>query len=311
MDRDDGSILDQPAAGDRDDRHIVYAEDGRWVYRASALGGCRTALVAARLGLPPVGGVPEAVRRAAADGWRWEEVVATEMALVRRQETVELAVSDDIFVRGHIDGLVVTDEGELMCRLVEVKTVSGEVGWRSLADALAAQPRWRLQIAAYAAGLGLHRVRLVVVDRRTGERTVLDGPAPDAAEVVERVREVEEIAASTSLPADADCGEPWCRYRYLHADDRTDATDMEDVAEAYFELSRQLAVVQKAKDAVRDRLVALGKGRYVTPSWHVTVSRYSSRRVDADALKRDGLYERYSKEIETTRVTVTRKKDGR
>jgi len=63
-------------------------------------------------------------------------------------------------------------------------------------------------------------------------------------------------------------------------------------------------IVREAKDGVEKKISAIAGGYSI--SW----SRFETSRVDSDALKRDGLYEKYVKKSESGRFTITEKKAG-
>lgn len=80
------------------------------VYRASELGGCSRFLIGKRMGyteMPP----PENFQRYFDRGNEVEEAAVAEYEqggyeITRRQETVEVKITDTISVVGHIDGVI-------------------------------------------------------------------------------------------------------------------------------------------------------------------------------------------------------------
>ena len=90
------------------DEPAVYLEDGRWVYRASAVGGCVRALYLARTGIRAQS-PPPFVQRIYDAGNRGEERVLTMLAqqgwtVGDCQKRVELNVGNAAMIRGHVDG---------------------------------------------------------------------------------------------------------------------------------------------------------------------------------------------------------------
>lgn len=97
-----------------DDRPAVYEENGRVIYRASALGGCPRMLSALRMGYEPTPPPPE-IQRVFDEGHLHEDSMCEWVEsrfgweLVREVE-VEFPVSSSVIVRGHIDADIVGED---------------------------------------------------------------------------------------------------------------------------------------------------------------------------------------------------------
>lgn len=92
-----------------DNRPPVYYEQGRWVYRASSLGSCPKALMAARMGMQPAPPPPK-LQAAFDEGHAAESLILEQAAdwfeadIHSHQETVEIKVDSKTLIRGSIDG---------------------------------------------------------------------------------------------------------------------------------------------------------------------------------------------------------------
>ena len=87
----------------------------------------------------------------------------------------------------------------------------------------------------------------------------------------------------------------------------------------YLEISASIKMFEEKKKAISNALkvTLLEKTKQpgkemkigaIAGKFNISWSRYESKRVDTEALKKAGLYEQYSKKIETGRFTVTEKK---
>ena len=259
-----------------DCRPITYVEDdGTVVYRASAIGGCRVALIASRLGIEPAG-TPDAVREAAGQGVELEDVALGRLLLdgwdlkqgqrqVERE--VRLSSGTTALVRGHVDSIGDPRDGGGAC-VVEVKSRNERDFSRLVAEGLAAVPeshQW--QMSAYAHALGLERVAYVAISRANpADLHVLLLPAPVPwADIEARVVDVEEALLWGELPVCHGKRDTWCSYYHLHEPRPFEAAhDIAEAAHDYHEALTAEKAWAERKEALRGPLLAaLGERKRV------------------------------------------------
>ena len=209
------------------DEPAVYLEDGRWVYRASAVGGCVRALYLARTGIRAQS-PPPFVQRIYDAGNRGEERVLTMLAqqgwtVGDCQKRVELNVGNAAMIRGHVDGAGYRgSEPEL---LVEIKCL-GETyreGWAR--DKWDAFPHYRTQLAAMMYAGGWRRALFVLGQKNSaGDVTGIDiyhidEPPMALADVKRRVMQVEKAAKEGKEPGCDREQTPFCPYAFIHDED--------------------------------------------------------------------------------------------
>jgi len=259
-----------------DCRPITYVEDdGTVVYRASAIGGCRVALIASRLGIEPAG-TPDRVREAAAQGVDLEDVALGQLLLngwelEQGQRLVErefhLSTGTRVLVRGHVDSIGDPGDGHGPV-VVEVKSRSERDFARLVSEGLSAIPeshQW--QMSAYAHALGLERVAYVAISRANpADLHVLLLSVPVSwADIEARVVDVEEAVLWGELPVCHGKRDTWCSYYHLHEPRPYD--EAHEIAEAAHDYHEAL-IAEKAwserKEALRAPLLAaLGERKRV------------------------------------------------
>lgn len=299
--------------GEADSRPSVYLEGDRTVFRASALGGCIRALVAARLGYDPLP-FDEAAELRMGEGNLHEPAIVAWLeqkgwTVTDQQREVELTVAGTIVIRGHIDG-----NGRLTgpTRLVEIKAMGRDPYRRWVVDRFASNERYAWQVSTYMHALDLPGL-FVVKNRDSGEVDVLevDKPPVSLAKIKARVVQVEAIARRGDFP-DCDTDYTWnCPYRFLHdqkalplgpvADDEVDA-----LAAAYDRARAQATQADTMKKLARDRLadVVRDRGKVRTGTWSVSCSVQTRTQIDMAKLKAEVDVSPYevTSEIETVRV---------
>jgi hypothetical protein len=259
-----------------DCRPITYVEDnGTIVYRASAIGICRVALIASRLGIEP-SGTPDQVREAAAQGVELEDVALGRLLLdgwelEQGQRLVErevpLSSGATALVRGHVDSIGDPRDGGGSV-VVEVKSRSERDFARLVAEGLAAIPESHLwQMSAYAHTLGLKRVAYVAISRANpADLHVLLIPAPVTwTDIEARVVDVEEAVLWGELPVCHGKRDTWCPYYHLHeARPYDEAHDIAEAARDYHEAAAAERAWSERKDLLRGPLLAaLGERKRV------------------------------------------------
>lgn len=264
------------------DGALVQVTNKQVVYRASALGTpCTKALVAARqeyTELPPPKNIAKAYQR----GHDYEPVVLEEMKkygwiVYGQQETVELNLTGNIMVRGHIDGKGVHPQLSPVMerRVVEVKTQTDTSwkdfernGWES-----GFFPKYKWQTSAYMHATGLKLV-LVRYNVETGEMGYewIDEAWYGVDEIRRYVLGVEGLARTEVLPDECDARYYPCPFFYLHGDeDMREMVDDEHIESLARERDRARieakTAEQRRKEADKALSLALGgPGKYQTVS---------------------------------------------
>lgn len=274
-----------------DCRPITYVEDdGTVIYRASAIGGCRVALIASRLGIEP-GGSPQQVQEAAEMGSHLEDVALGQLLLQgwtleqgQRlcEREVQLRSGALALVRGHVDSIGDPQDGGGAV-LVEVKSRNERDFARVVAEGLAAVPeshQW--QMSAYAHALGLERVAYVAISRANpADLHVLLLPVPVPwTDIEARVVDVEESVAWGDLPVcHGKRDGTWCSYYHLHeARPYDQANDLAAQALDYHEAATAEKAWAERKEALRAPLLAaLGERKRVVAG-DITVEVHVDRR---------------------------------
>jgi len=247
-------------------------------YRASALGGCDLALLAARLDYDVVPIREDApIMKVFAAGHRIEDEVLAQFPTVRhRQQETILQVTGKIMVVGHIDGIDDYDNS-----IVEVKSQSQEEWDRFERHHWDAGffPKYKWQVSSYMLSLptifGGHRTLKLIRALRgedgewTGETSIshVDNPFYTVAQIRERILKIEAAAATGVLMAECTPTFP-CPYFYLHEEiDREliDDDSIEVLAREYGEAMAAEAVAKGKKANTRKALrAALDGDKYRT-----------------------------------------------
>lgn len=198
------------------------------VYRASGLGTCTRALVAARQGYEA------AEPDSQADTYMGEGVLHEDHVLKRMerdgeweirgraQEEIELEVKDTVtkdykvVIRGHIDEIARNTENGFD-HLVEVKTMSESRFRQWQKNGFRDFPGYALQFSTYMIELDMPGV-FVVKNRNTGEVvwTVYEEPPVSKIELATLVSTVELLATQGELPPCDDKESWYCKFSYLH-----------------------------------------------------------------------------------------------
>lgn len=302
---------------------VVIAADGTITYRASALGGCDMALLAARLEYEPVRGTPEGIAKVFAAGHRIEdEVLATLPHVKFRQAEVKVDVTSRLKIVGHIDGIDIRS-GEL----VEIKSQNreewdrfGRDGWDS-----GLFPKYKWQVSAYMWALNKRLTLIRALRDENGEWTGdlatsrVEAPFKSLADLRNRVLRIEAAAATGVLSAECTPSFP-CPYFYLHEEiDRELITDetVDMLAREYEDARRREATAKGQKEHAR-RALRLGvENDKITTHSGVKVTFYTAR--NPPALDRPALVselEKHGKKLDdfmtqtsSERVRVTLPKE--
>lgn len=316
----------------------VNVYDDTITYRASALGSCMNALVAARLGYREMP-TPPKLKKIFEAGNALEDIAIAKMLdmgfpIADRQREVVLQVTDTIAVVGHIDGRTTINGIPVV---FDVKS-QGQRAWQDTDRAfdIWSQPlfaKYLWQFSVYSLVLG-ERPVVVRIMRNDGEAEGVcadDIHEMDVLEVPEdrlysiddikaRVLEVERLAQRDTPPA---CTENsyGCPYAYIHQSDEDEDvmalftqsadTPYDELVAQHQEISTQIKALETELSAVRAKIVdALhndGCEKLVTHNGTtVSLSTYSAKSLDYKAIKDAGIDLRpWYREKITERLTVT------
>jgi hypothetical protein len=255
------------------DAPTVAVSDGKVLYRASALGGCKRRLLAARLGYDPKP-PPARLQQAFARG---HELEPTILALLEtnygwtlesgsNQASMELHLGSgpdgrELYVVGHVDALG-TPPGGTHYMPVDAKAFAQSTMDSFLADGILAFPHYAWQQSAYCEGFGVNKFCLPLYNKDTKQLTVkvYETHPYSYDDIQARVYEIEELAAAHYDITTVQCDASWgCPYDYLH-----DVKTPDQLPEAltalvnnYLLASRKAAAFAKAKKVLAD-LIADG-----------------------------------------------------
>ena len=316
----------------RDDRPDVYPEGRYWVYRASAIGGCIRALLAARLGfnpvLPPTQEAADILEEALEYGRAQEEVILDELRAdgwtIEAQQT-ELEIRfGNVIIRGHLDA-VASKNGQR--RGVEIKTAGKDRFQRFVRHGLGytGDPvirKWAYQVSFYMARTGLPWVVVTQERVEQGRGALhflwLDRPPVPVLDILRRVKKVEQLAqdgalSTTTCDVEHDF---FCPFRYLcvhpatpEEQDAMRAAVIDEWAEKYLRGQALEKQGKALKDEARAQLLELvGKGNKTrTERYQVSFSTYQDVRYDTAAMEAHFGSEAlapFKKTVERDRISV-------
>ena len=307
------------------------------VYRASALGGCDKALVAARLGYTPMD-PPEQFAYYFARGEQVEVEVINwlhENDYKVRDQQLEVVIDCPMgaAIVGHLDGIVTSPQGgEFVGEIKRMTTVAYDEFCLKTWDTPGLIQKYKWQLSAYmvATGLpGLVVVREGFTEKDLAEahakgkwlvaRTrVVEVPKPfyDRTELVRRVVELE-LLARKGLPET--CSNPSypCSWFYLHSEENngllpasTDGGRIQALVSAYRSAQAGERVSKELLDTARRELVAAMEGsKKVVTDTGVTVTKFMKKnppRWDEQAMVADGVdVGKYRSQSSSEQVRVT------
>lgn len=303
--------------------YVRIRDDGVVEYRASALGGCDMALLAARLGYDAIPlKVDSPIMKAFDRGNRIEdEVMAKMVGITERQQEIYLDITNKLKVVGHIDGY-----HRLSDTVIEVKSQRKEPWdlFKAYRWNAGLFPKYKWQVScymhAYQAPLRLIRVLVDENGEQVEEdHSFVDEPFYSIAEIRARMLRVEATAATGVLAAECQPTFP-CPYFYLHDEIDRELIDDEAVdalAHEYEDARADEKAAGGRKDAVRRALrEAVEQDRYRTTSG-IRVTFYTSKnppRLDREILdpfleKHGRKFEDFTTQGESERLRVTLPKE--
>lgn len=223
-----------------DNRNITYIDDdGTIVYRASAVGGCITQLVASRLGYEPIAHSEETLllfekgNLAEPRINTWLEENGYELA--DQQLETELSIVPGIVIRGHIDatGIKRSTNGDVdrtpQRILIEDKFMGKTSYAKWTSSGVDSFPRYEYQTSIYCHSLGLQHYRVAIETDAAGDDSLLYDisaertPKYSIGQLRLRILAVEKAVKAVELPACDNTSFP-CPYYYLHDKDDAKST---------------------------------------------------------------------------------------
>lgn len=303
---------------------IVEVVGDRVVYRASALGGCQKALIAARVGFdalePKVKPAFFEAGNKAEDDW-FAAAAKTGRTFTGQQMEVTLQLTGNIAVVGHIDGLEIGKDrrGDWT---IEVKSMSGnewaKVNWQNVWAHPGLVQKYKWQMSVYILAREGRPLNAVFYNRDTGETKefLVKEPWYTVDDVRARVLAIEVAAREADLPQLCDIPSYPCPYFYLHEDQLPEelvGPELQALAGQYYDAQQKEKVAKAVKDQTKLSLMKnLGVGKYESGEWKVTV--YEARNppsYDMGKMAEDGVdVLKYQKITTSTRLRITRKEMG-
>ncbi len=293
-----------------DNRSIVYHENGNTIYRASAVGSCIKALVAAGLGYQEhrpantsdildlaaeEGNLHEdaIIDRLAADGYRFDPAA---------QQVIEIRVIPNVYIRGHIDGIVKPPKAQHR-RVFEAKSMSKDrfKRWKAGGFDQSEFFRYAVQISCYMEALGMNAV-YAVKDRNSGELDIQELKTPPIAwdYIKRKVITAQQHILREKLPdCVASSGEKYfCAFGYLHDEDYGEHDDGEvdhstqtliaEFAAEHHKLGQEIKRLEALQDERREigkrmlNLIGEHGPKYVSAGGYKVTRVDSSRKVVLD-----------------------------
>lgn len=244
--------------------------NGHHIYRASSLGGCSKAIIAARLDYDPMD-PPESMGQVFAEGNLHETAVidwlkgrAFRVQDVQLETVIHCPLN--CLIIGHIDGVVEWSvRSGATCRAVlEVKSMSDaafkEFSTKRWATSGLIQ-KYKWQLSAYMVALGLPGM-VVVKNRNNGQHLIVEVPEPfyDSSQLVARVVSLE-IQARKGLPESCDNPSYPCPFYYLHEEKAPELVGSAGLASQGQPASPELGLLVAEYQAAKDGL-DVAKDRY-------------------------------------------------
>lgn len=311
-----------------DHRPNVYQrEDGLWVYRASAVGGCERALWYARMGLER-SPINEKVLVQMREGSRLEgDILAMfseqyEFKLTHPQHRVDIpVVGTDAVISGAMDA---QGHDTMFGRTgpVDAKKLGPDL-WKRRGDLPNVMPNWFDQLQCYIHGMGADMGWMVygesagTAPKQTIEQTtyrVVEADLAVIARLRQKVRRVERAVASKTMP---DCLEEtfMCPYWQMHTGDTAPRVKVDDPAVVQNVLKlksndTRLGDLTTASKALRTQIAkVLEPGRYDANGVRFTITEPSTRRtLDKGKVTVDPIPEEWFK-VSDVKSTVRLEKD--
>lgn len=272
-----------------------------YIYRASSLGSCDKALIAARIGYEADESVYKRMSTIFDEGNLHEDAVVakyreTNNEIVLQQHEVNLKIMDGVIVQGHLDGVIHRGNwpGPLG-RVLEIKSM-GDGPFKEFKkhgmDTPGLIQKYKWQISAYM--LAMERPALLVCkSRNTGEiiETLIDTPYYSYQDIKTRIVRLEAQARTGELPVK--CSNPQfpCPFFYLHEEDEPELildTAIDAFVKVYKEAKSEEERAKAKGKLARERLLGLSHGNKVeTPHSRITFYTTKTKKVDWNRILED------------------------
>lgn len=282
-------------------------------YRASELGRCIKASVAALLGYEPlptseqvqgwydrgIAHEAECLDVMAAEGWYVSQQLAG-WETDENQILVKLLIGGAL-ITGHLDGIATGYDP--FNRTTCVLEIKAPTAWATFERAVRpgnwADPyafRMGTQISCYMLATGLEAVVACVDDGRL-KTFGIEVPPFSWAEIERRVETIETLVRAGELPAACEKDDYPCPFAYLHeAQPVAVDEELDALVSAWHLLDKQAKQLTDSAKAARDRVQAkMGDTEKIVTNL-ATVSVYEQAGPatwDQDAMKADGVWEKY------------------
>ena len=319
-----------------DHRPNVYREDGTWIYRASAVGGCPRALWSARMGVER-SPISDTLMKAFREGSNSEDI-AIQMAREKffmeitdpqHEYHVDVRDGDEVVavVRGHLDGLG-RSSGTDQDGNIEVKMLGPDLWKKSHTARFNAIPHWLDQVQMGMRGSG-RRLTWMIWGKKDSDGvcedvsyTVVEYNARHVAQVLARIKE-NERAVAEGREIECVTEEFGCPYWTLHEGKKGDRPEIEEIqddrlaklAELWLRAKGEATGAKKRAEVARDAYLKVAEemkvGEQSARFGDLIVRRTVSERrnIARAALENDGLLDKYSSINEVVSWTVDREEN--
>lgn len=300
-----------------------------YTYRASELGGCVKMLVAKRLGMKPNDKPPASMVKIFDRGHRHETANVATMAedgwvVSESQKEVTLAISDEIQVMGHLDGIVSHPLDSPIEKVLESKSPQA---WRMFIEEMyEIEPspmiqRYKWQLSCYMLAEGKEALVSCLDEQFQLRFHGVELPFYNLEDVKERVGMIEELAAEgyQGLPKFCSPREYPCQYFHLHEDEHA-AFDIDselDHAVAKYTVAKdKLDAAKERLDREKELLMSvMGTRRKVqTDKSVVTIYNRKNTTYDYKKMRLDGIdvdaYKNETQSADIPRISKKGEQDG-
>ncbi len=309
---------------------LTQTRDNTIIYRASALGSCPRALLASRRDLSPV---PNTAiqQRAYDEGIAAEPIIIeslkSKLTIVQEQREVTLHIADNIFVIGHVDGLVanfnpnpVTASSPVYPLLpLEVKAFAQSTYDTWIRSKLSAFPSYAWQISCYCAALHVTHALFAIHNKATSKTKLFLLRAPYTPDQIN-----SRILAIESLIPNQDSWPPCertgflCPYPYLHESTPVEPVSdphLDSLLEAYHRAQLGKAAIETllkdSRQEILDYLESKSLTTGATPHYKFSATTVSTNRFNRQALEdylettnSSSTYDSFLAQTSYTRLTV-------
>lgn len=283
-------------------------DNGQHVYRASSLGGCSKAIIAARLAYDPMD-PPESMGQVFAEGNLHESAVIEWLkgrGYKIQDEQLEVVIPCPLncVIVGHVDGIA---DWDISRGVLEVKSMSDnafktfqKMRW----DTPGLIQKYKWQISSYMISLGLPGL-LVVKNRNNGDTLILEIPKPfyDKSQLIARVVSLE-IQARKGLPESCDNPSYPCPFYYLHEEKELELMGSAGLASQGQPASPELGLLV-ANYQVRRSQLELAKVKYETDRRKLAETMGGKGTTLVDGCRVQGYMKGGREQVRVTRVDPT------